>query len=104
MAIETEKTRVRRRGGWTNIPGGDPPYAYRYIRVKGPVVVAWCSSHQSWFDPAAAAIGKPCPARREGECNSVLVKRVGHICMECFEEPIILRGGLRAHINAYHGP
>ena len=104
MAIETEKTRVKRRGAWTGGDGRwDPPFEYRYIRVKGPVVVAWCASHECWFDPGEAAIGLPCPARREGECNSVLVKRVGHLCLECVEEPLIRRGGLRAHISAYHG-
>ena len=96
MAAENK---IRRRGAW--LFGEEP--VYRYIRVKGPVVVAWCSSHQSWFDPAEQDIGKPCPARREGECNSILAKRVGHLCLECEEQPIILRGGLRAHINAYHG-
>ena len=104
MPALAETIRVKRRGIWQHTPGADPPFEYHSIAVEGPRSVAWCRSHQAWFDPAEAAIGQPCPAQKPGECNSILVKRVGHICLECEERPLLRRGQLRQHISAFHRP
>ena len=95
----TAENKVRRRGAWLF---SDEP-VYRYITVRGPVMVAWCGECGAAYDWTAERLGQPCPAPPAEGCQGRLVKRVGHFCLECVSRPFLPHGAVRPHIQAFHG-